>query len=142
MQSGGVLKSVKSKNVANGLKVSEKVAEVKGSTVEWYKTLQMVTKCHLLSSFVILECKSSQIIAKVSHKCCTCFVMHWFVMHIGDMGSHQCRIHSGNTMNLPTPMAIPTCGLKYFYFRAAAQLYIVWSFRDNFVTHSLTASHH
>ena len=34
--------------------------------------------------FVVLECKSSQIVAKVSCKCCT-----WFVMHIGDMGSHQ-----------------------------------------------------
>ena len=37
-QSGGVLKSVKSKNVTNGLKVSErleKVVEVKGSTVEY-----------------------------------------------------------------------------------------------------------
>ena len=37
-QFGGVLKSAKSKNVANGLKASEKVrkvAKVKGSTVEY-----------------------------------------------------------------------------------------------------------
>ena len=37
-----------------------------------------------VSSFVVLERKSSQIVAKVSDKCRT-----WFVMHIGDMGSHQ-----------------------------------------------------
>ena len=38
MQLGGVLKSANSKNVTNGLKASEKVkkvAEVKGSTVEY-----------------------------------------------------------------------------------------------------------
>ena len=34
--------------------------------------------------FVVLKCKSSQIIANVLHKCRT-----WFIMCIGDMGSHQ-----------------------------------------------------
>ena len=37
-----------------------------------------------LSSFVVLEHELSQIVAKVSDKCRT-----WFVVRIGDMGSHQ-----------------------------------------------------
>ena len=49
------------------------------------KWLQSVV---FLSSFVVVECESSQIVAKVSRKCRT-----WFIMHIGDMGSHH---HNGS----------------------------------------------
>ena len=72
MQLGGLLKSAKSKNVTNGSKASEKVrkgckSEMDVEFVEWYKTLQMVVKCHLLSSFVVFEHESSQIVTKVLH---------------------------------------------------------------------------
>jgi hypothetical protein len=58
----------------------------------------MVAKRRLLSSFVILERKSSQIIAKVSDKCRT-----WFVMRIGDMGSHHCDHRISGTCQLLLP---------------------------------------
>ena len=90
-QTGGVLKSAKSKNVANGLKASEKVRKGRKSEREHCRVLwngirhrKWSQSVVLLSSFVVLERESSQIIAKVSQKCRT-----WFVMRIGDMGSHH-----------------------------------------------------
>ena len=52
--------------------------------VEWYKTSQIIASVAFLSSFVVLERESSQIVAKVLDKCRT-----WFFMRIGDMGSHH-----------------------------------------------------
>ena len=79
------------KNVANGLKASEKVRKCRKSEKEHCKVLyngirhrKWSQSVAFLSSFVVLEYESSQIVAKVSDKCCT-----WFVMHIGNMGSHQ-----------------------------------------------------
>ena len=40
----------------------------------------MVKRCHILSSFIVLERELSQIVVK----CCT-----WFVMCIDNMGSHH-----------------------------------------------------